>query len=517
MAGKKEWMLGLPGHKEVVALEDVVLLARGGQLRPTDLVKKLGEPWRAANEIAELASHFAPPGARPAPEPPRPEALPAKTPVREDLASAKTARLNSRLTERKIAAVAPKPAEIRRPSATRPPPSDTRPPPSDSRPPAGDSKPDDTPKISTRAVPRAPVRPKPRVEPMVPKYFSPVDLLRSASLAFEPRRLLLAVAMLAPLCRAGTLLLFLGREQTSVLDQMFQVLALALFVFGFALALMALGYVSRRQLEGEPYGAGDVVAYGTANLATGIIYPILVMIPSLLSLGVLWLLGFLRNWGSGAASFLKYFYILPMVFAFVAVLGAFVYQLASMYVPAAAAAEGAGLTGAVNAVWLSMRRQWGRVVLHWLIVTVAFGVITAVCVGLAALAVALPHLVFGEPPDPVKMAWGGLVSATVFSLYVGLALGLGLSLPASLFSTLGMLSYLSLRHPASATLAVAPEETSHGPMDSPRPPAGILEATQAAETRTGPSDSTGASALKGSSPEAARLPEDPAPDAPERP
>ena len=31
---------------------------RGGSLRPTDLVKKLGEPWRAANEVTELAPHF---------------------------------------------------------------------------------------------------------------------------------------------------------------------------------------------------------------------------------------------------------------------------------------------------------------------------------------------------------------------------------------------------------------------------------------------------------------------------
>src|SRR6185295_7561327 len=58
MAGRKEWMLGIPGHNELVALDDVLLLVRGGQLRPTDLVKKLGEPWRAANEVTELAPHF---------------------------------------------------------------------------------------------------------------------------------------------------------------------------------------------------------------------------------------------------------------------------------------------------------------------------------------------------------------------------------------------------------------------------------------------------------------------------
>src|SRR5689334_11467207 len=55
---RKEWMLGIPGHNELVTLDQVLLLVRGGSLRPTDLVKKLGEPWRAANEVSDLAPHF---------------------------------------------------------------------------------------------------------------------------------------------------------------------------------------------------------------------------------------------------------------------------------------------------------------------------------------------------------------------------------------------------------------------------------------------------------------------------
>src|SRR5262245_60460895 len=55
---RKEWMLGIPGHNELCNLDQVLLLVRGGSLRPTDLVKKLGEPWRAANEVTELAPHF---------------------------------------------------------------------------------------------------------------------------------------------------------------------------------------------------------------------------------------------------------------------------------------------------------------------------------------------------------------------------------------------------------------------------------------------------------------------------
>jgi hypothetical protein len=487
---------------------------KGGQLRPTDLVKKLGEPWRAASEISELSPHFAGPGGKTGEG--KAESVPTRPASREELVSAKTQRLTSRLTERKITAVSQPRTEVRRPSATRPPPSESKPPasdskppasetkhpasetktpPSDSKPPASDSKIDETPKARTRPVPKPPSRPRVRLEPMVGKYFSPVDLLRSASLAFEPRKLLLSAAMLVPLTTGCALLVGLSGDGESILQRMLLVLSLALLVFGFALALTTLGYVSRRQLEGEPYPVPEVIGYGVSNLATGILYPILVMIPSLLSLGVLWLLGFLRNSGATAASFLKYLYLLPMIFALLAVLGAFIYQLASMYVPAAAAAEGTGLTGSVQAAWLNMRRQWGRVVLHWLIVTVAFGVITAVCVGLAALAVALPNLVFGEARGEVAVAWSGLVSTPVFSVYAGIALGLGLALPASLFSTLGMLSYLSLRDPVMATLSMPPEETSHGgPGDSPRPALGAAEATHPASA-----DSTAAGSPRSTS------------------
>src|SRR5438105_4092102 len=76
MSARKEWMLGIPGHNELVNLDAVLLLVRGGQLRPTDLVKKLGEPWRAANEVTELAPHF---GSSPPPAPSRPiEPIPLK-------------------------------------------------------------------------------------------------------------------------------------------------------------------------------------------------------------------------------------------------------------------------------------------------------------------------------------------------------------------------------------------------------------------------------------------------------
>lgn len=58
MIGKREWMLGLQGHQDLVSLDEVVLLIRGGQLRETDMVRRGEEPWRNAGEIADLQPFF---------------------------------------------------------------------------------------------------------------------------------------------------------------------------------------------------------------------------------------------------------------------------------------------------------------------------------------------------------------------------------------------------------------------------------------------------------------------------
>ena len=88
--------------------------------------------------------------------------------------------------------------------------------------------------------------------------------------------------------------------------------------------------------------------------------------------------------------------------------------------------------------WNNIRRQWGRVVLHWLIVTVAFGVISAVCMGLSILAVRLPGWLWSTEDATIVAAWNRF--AGLQSVYEGLAYGLGMLLPVSLLSTLGTLS-----------------------------------------------------------------------------
>ncbi len=534
-ASAKQWMLGLPGHNEVMRLDEVLLLLKGGQLRPTDLVKKLGEPWRAANEIPDLMEYFSDPkkmagiadgpgiSTKPPEEKPMRQGAKAPSPNTTRIpsppaASVRPTTARAMVPERKPAAPSLRPAtalssaptqraEVR---ASEAPKAETQPPEAskgDTRPPdplKTEAKPADplnvgaklTPIVDkpretrSRPLPKPPRAPAVRLEPMVAKYFGPVDLLRSASLAFEPKKLLMAAIGVTPLGILSGVLWHFSGDRDTVREWALALLGGVLWVFGFAFLWTALAYLTRRQLEGKEYKAADVVGYATSNMATSVVYPLLSLLPSLASLAVLWILRSIRNSSTGGASFLKIAYFIPMAFAFLAVAGALLYQIASMYIPAAAAIEGQGLGGAISAAWDNMRRQWGRVVLHWLIITVAVGVISAVSLGLAIQAVFLPEVMFGRPDDRIRDAWNNF--GALFSIYKGLAFGLGLTLPVSLLSTLGTLSYMSLRHPGSAQLSPAPlDETSgialHGTRSGSSNPA---EATQPGETRPAPPDAT---------------------------
>jgi hypothetical protein len=557
-------MLGLPGHNEVMRLEDVLLLLKGGQLRPTDLVKKLGEPWRAANEVPELMEYFTDPkkaagisdaaslglrtGPRDAGRSPTVHSVPrtsAPPPTRGPEATPRPA-------------APPRPVEKRSlpPSATPPPPplvkssapasapaaaskSETRPPEatssikaegakSETKPPPGAetrseaskaetkapaaavadaSKPaEEKPRgLRTRPLPKPPPPPKLLLEPMVGKYFGPVDLLRSASFAFEPKKLLLTAIGVTPLVILAGMLWHLSADRDSVREWAFAILSGSLWIFGFAFIWMALAYLTRRQLEGQAYAVREVLGFAKSNIVTAVLYPVVALIPSVLSVIVLWIFRLIRNGGPGGASFVKVAYLLPMAFGFLAVAGILILQLASMFVPAAAAIEGQGLMGAVNAAWNHVRRQWGRVVLHWLIVTVAVGVITVISLWMAASAMDLPQRIFGRIEDfRILEAWSNF--SDLFAIYAWLAVGLGLVLPVSLLSTLGALSYVSLRHPGSAQLSPAPpDETGDDGMTStPTGSSHPGEATQPSETRPAPTEPGG----PGATPPASEISDD---------
>jgi hypothetical protein len=547
MSGRKEWMLGIPGHNELVTLDAVLLLVRGGQLRPTDLVKKLGEPWRAANEVSDLAPHFSD---APMPSPAKAvETIPLKPsetsrpaePIRTTTdkvprmmggggrtpdSSKLIPKLSAKTAEEKPAE-GPRPAEDRGPIrsiTSRIPPATAAPaakePPKEAPKPAaapgiqmtpavredvkGETKrtplqssdTDKVDKISRRAgvkrdLPKPPPRPEPTVEPMVEKYYSPVDMLRCASFAFEPKKLLYTapVAFLVAVWSVGMYASSL-REGPGGLA--LSALITAMLVFGLSFILTALAFVSRRQLEGRDYYFGEMINYAGKSIKTVIVYPALSLVPSLICVGFLFLMKLARNRSTGMASTLKVLYIVPMIFAIVAVLGALVYQIASMYVPAAGAVEGEGTQGSLRHAWNYVRRQWGRVVLHWLIVTVAVGIISAVFYGLARFSIHLPEEIFDASDDvAVREAWNQF--AGIQSLYHGLAYGLGLILPVSLFSTLGMLSYVALRHPAGAQLSPSSLDDTSGIAFGARGTKSPNETTNPSDTRPAPAESTAAS------------------------
>jgi hypothetical protein len=548
-SGRKEWMLGIPGHNELVTLDQVLLLVRGGQLRPTDLVKKLGEPWRSANEVSDLAAHFTdtPGGAavtRPTAEPPIP-LKPSETRQGEPIRST-TDRVprtmgasmggktpDSSKSMPKIRAETgtkssdDKPAEERGPirsitsrippatsSIKEPAKEPAKEPGKASTPPSGAPSPKDefkaetkrstvkdrdtdkTDRISARSVakrdiPKPPPKPQPKIEPMAPKYYSPVDMLRCASFAFEPKKLLFSfpVAVLVTVWFIG---MHLGEIRGGAAEALLSVAFTAVLVFGMAILLVGLAFVTRRQLEGRDYYFGEVLNYAVKSLATGLVYPALSLVPSLASVGILFLFKLLRNKSPGAAAALKLGYIFPMLLAIVAVLGALVYQVAIMYVPAAAAVEGEGPWPTISHAWAQVRRQWGRVVLHWLIVTVAFGVISAVFLGLSYFATQLPEIIFGVSEDTTIMeSWNQF--AGLKEIYRGLAFGLGMLLPISLLSTLGMLSYLSLRLPAGAQLSPSPLDDTSGMAFAARGTRSPNESTNPSDTRPAPAE-VGASA-----------------------
>jgi len=538
---RKEWMLGIPGHNELCNLDQVLLLVRGGSLRPTDLVKKLGEPWRAANEVTELAPHFASAPPPPSYAPVEPMPLKASEAQRGEPIRSTTDRVPKtggkipdssksiqkvdargepvaktsappppseaakgepiRTTTARVATVSSPPKSETKGPPPQPPPPPPAPAPKEEKKPElskGDTKHDggQTDKIGARST-RKPMLPKPlpriepTVEPMVQRYYSPVDMLRCASFAFEPKKLLYSspVVILMIIWSIG---MFRTGSGTGggVLEGVLFILFMAILIFGFAFILTGLAFVSRRQLEGRDYYLGEVIHYTTKSALTALVYPIGALFPSLFSLIILFLLGLARNKSPGMASTVKIGFILPMIFAFITVLGAIVYQIASMYVPAAAAIEGEGLGGSARHAWNNIKRQWGRVVLHWLIVTVAFGVISAVCLGLSILAIKLPGWLWSTEDATIMAAWNQF--AGLHAVYEGLAYGLGMLLPVSLLSTLGTLSYLSLRTPAGAQLSPSPmDDTSGiaiGAMSGSRPPG---ESTNPADTRPAPADSAG--------------------------
>ncbi len=418
---EKQWRVGIPEYQEAVSLEEVENLVREGRLKAADMVKRPNGMWQEAGTVNELAACFAPPPAAdiPAEEVPVTEDAPAidipaeDVPATEDTPPPRVARF----VHLKAGGASP------------------------AAPPQGaEEKPE--PK-------RRFYRP---VEPMAMRPFTTADLFRASDPAFQPKRLLLAAAIVIPaaaLLGLGAYFFWEIQDRTGRAVLFWAEILVAALVVGLVTTMLA--FVTRRQLEGTGYTAREAFGHMGSNLDTALLYPVVTLLPLFAVLGGLWLVGIFRNLSSATASFLKLVYIFPMILGFMAVAAILFFQFAAIYIPSAAAAEAQKLGAALKTFWAAVGRQRGRAILQWLVMVVMTAVVGAVSLTLVLLAFHLPEAVFPLPDGPeesaaVHLGWSQF--GWLFAVYKGLALGIGLVFPVSLFSTLGMISYLAIRVPA---------------------------------------------------------------------
>ncbi len=377
----KEWMLGLPGHADLVDLDEIVLLIRGGQLRETDMVKRAGEPWRNASEVSELATYFPSTG---------------------------HAQRESRNRGGKA-------THTRRAKMKAPPPE----------------------------AKSAPLESPPTA--MADRYFSPTDLLRGMTHALTPRKIVAAGLLLVPAAIVASMANHIAVDhvlrESLLLGRAVQGIAALILACGIAASTSVLAFMTRRQIE----GSSPSLAVSFRHLfhrASVLVLPLIAAAPIGLLLALLAILGWVRNSGETMAGFLRFVYVLPFALGILAVVMGVFLQLLLMMLPAGCVAEEIGLREATKVFFYYLRSQTGRLLMDWLWTTLIVGLSYFLCSRLLGLAYALAE--WAAPrSDTGLVNWYG--NRGIHAFYEGLRDGLALVLPASLFATMSFLSYLTLR------------------------------------------------------------------------
>lgn len=300
---------------------------------------------------------------------------------------------------------------------------------------------------------------------MIPKYLSPVDFLSGASHAFEPRKLIWTAATFTPLSMLIAWMIHWREGMEGNTERVVLLVAVAAVILsGLTIVLTLLAYITRMQVESRAYTVSGVLRFAASRLPLALALPVM-LAPALAAAGILRLLGGWRNGSESAAELLNLFQVIPYIFAMATVVGVVFYAIVSAYVPSVSAVEGKGFAGSLRDAWETSQHQFGRLVLHGVVQAITIGGVLFFCIVLIFMALDLPDRL--PPPLP------GSSSATGASaIQVGVVFGLGLVLPVSMISTFTMLSYLALRHPASAPIASsAADETSAGevPLQAPLP------------------------------------------------
>ncbi|MBI2901833.1 MAG: hypothetical protein HYY17_16735 [Planctomycetes bacterium] len=366
----KEWMLGLHGHEDLVGIEEVLRLVRGGQLRGTDMIRRVGEPWRAVAEIPELAAHLAVPAERPA--------------------SGRFARPSE------------KTARFRHSAPGR-----------------------------NEGRPEPPGRPTPRpgFESLSARYFSPTDLMRAMTYVFQPSKLLLAAILLVPAWIA-----FSATRHAA--SRVLQAAGLMAAVVACCAAAIALCYMTRRQVEGIPPRWREGVRHLLRNLGAALLLPLFAAVSLGIPMAALAAVASAGRSSETLTAVLRHAYLVPFLVGLLVVGVGTLFGLALMTVTPGLAVEGGSLRDAVRTSLYYARTQGGRLLLHGFVVAIACAATWHACAWSLGLAHALPGVV------GIGM---GNIPAFTRAVTEGMRDGLALAIPASVFATMSVLSYLILR------------------------------------------------------------------------
>jgi len=289
--------------------------------------------------------------------------------------------------------------------------------------------------------------------PMVMKYFGVSELVRQAASALVARRLGIAAGiLLAAGVASAALDLFIGGASKS--GSWRTILCALPLIYGATAAAVVLGWLTRRQIEGLPCPARELIRHARRHAAAILVLPPAALLPAALAVSLLWLAGAIRGMNEGTRLGYEIGYPLLFVLAAAAAAGGGLSLLALAYLPAIMAAEELDLLSAMQEVLGHAARNGLRMLYH----AVTILALTAVVSLFSAL------LCWGAAwlPDALAGVSAGTAAPALRRSYQVLPLCLAIVVPLSALSVCGFLSYLVLKQEDEVFETGPPGETAAG-------------------------------------------------------
>lgn len=263
------------------------------------------------------------------------------------------------------------------------------------------------------------------------KYFSPTDLLRALSHGLAPRNILLSAFLLIPTLGLAFFLRDYIQGDSARYGAMTLVVGVGVSGIAFVLA-----HVTRFQVEGRDPRVGGSLGWMLRRISSVLLLPLISFIPAVALFGLLYLMGRMAESSDTAAQTIRILYFVPVLTGLLLVGCGILLELLLIMVPACMVVENVRLGPALKSVGWFVRTQFGRVLLHWLVITVG-----------CSLSYRILSWVVGKGFAFAADMTGNLLGRgeTLFSFYAGMREGLSLAVPVSLFVTMSVLSFLVLR------------------------------------------------------------------------